>query len=227
MCPSHLLSATLLVTAGLTSVSAADLTTIDRTLKDEPKYATPAPKYCLVVFGPEAKTHVWLVHDGDVVHVLASPDGVAPKKWRHIKGNPNMFSLGDVWEDGGKTCYKNLHYYHLPRRDRLRLGLGRNAQIASEDRSGTLQFSANAKNAPVVHFNGPLTLDLFYDQEPLRSGQTVDFSVVVGTRGEGRGTFAHVVCGSYPKGAWPTAVIEFPARKGEKPIVSKIRLADD
>jgi hypothetical protein len=42
---------------------AADLSKIDRTIKKEPKYKGK-PKYCLLVFGPEAKTRIWLVLDG-------------------------------------------------------------------------------------------------------------------------------------------------------------------
>jgi len=39
--------------------SGADLTKIDRSIKKEPAYQGE-PKYCLLVFGPEAKTRIWL-----------------------------------------------------------------------------------------------------------------------------------------------------------------------
>src|SRR4051812_42896462 len=107
---SHLLPAMPLVVAGLTSASAADLSKIDRTLKDEPKYLARAPKYCLLAFGPEAGTTVWLVRDGDVMHVLASPDGKSPATWRQVKGHYGNFPLGDVFEEGGKVRHKNLRF---------------------------------------------------------------------------------------------------------------------
>jgi hypothetical protein len=44
--------------------SAADLTKIERSLRNEPAYQSKSPKYGLLVFGPEAKTRVWLVLDG-------------------------------------------------------------------------------------------------------------------------------------------------------------------
>src|SRR3954471_2091261 len=94
----QLLFAPLLLLAAVPA-NAADLSKIDRTLKDEPKYATKTPKYCLVAFGPEAATRVWLVRDGDVLHVLDSPDGKAAKRWRQVKGSYNSFSPGAVWED--------------------------------------------------------------------------------------------------------------------------------
>jgi hypothetical protein len=222
----RLLFAPLLLLAALPA-NAADLGKIDRTLKDEPKLATKTPAYCLIVFGPEAKTHVWLVRDGDVLHVLDSPDGKAAKRWRQVKGSYNSFSLGDVWEDGGKTQHKNLRYYFNTRFVRLSIGGGTRVQVAGRDYHGKLEFAASPKDAPVVHFNGPLTLDLFWDQEPWYGGQYASLDVVVGTRGVGKGTFAAIHCAAYPKGAWPSAVIEYPARDGGKPIVAKVRLAEE
>jgi hypothetical protein len=55
-----------LLAAGATS--AADLAKIDRTISKEPAYKNK-PKYCLLLFGPEAKTRVWLVQDGEVLYV--------------------------------------------------------------------------------------------------------------------------------------------------------------
>ncbi len=224
---SHLLAAALLVAAGLTSASAADLGTIDRVLKDEPKYTTRTPKYCLLVFGPEARTQVWLVHEGDIMHVHSSPDGKAAKTWRQVKGSPTSFSLGDVWEEGGKTCHKNLYSAPKGYSRKMSIRVDGKTQIAGWDRHGKLEFAASAKDAPVVHFNGPRTLDLFREQEPLRSGHQVDLSVVVGTQGVGPGTFVPILCNAYPKNAWPTAVIEYPTKDGGKPIVVKVRLAEE
>src|SRR5437867_4405005 len=54
---------------------AADLASIDRIIKKEPAYRTGKPKYCLLVFGPEAKTRVWLVQDGDTLYVDRNGNG--------------------------------------------------------------------------------------------------------------------------------------------------------
>src|SRR5262249_16433726 len=43
--------------------TATDLEKIDRSIGKEPAYESK-PKYCLVIFGPEAKSRVWLVVDG-------------------------------------------------------------------------------------------------------------------------------------------------------------------
>ena len=64
--------------AGLLASAAAagpDLAKIDRTIRKEPAYQTKSPRYCLLVFGPEAKTRVWLVLDGDLLYVDRDGDG--------------------------------------------------------------------------------------------------------------------------------------------------------
>src|SRR5712692_3344625 len=53
---------------------AADLTKIDRKIAKEPAYQSQ-PKYCLLVFGPEAKTRVWIVLDGDTLYVDRNGNG--------------------------------------------------------------------------------------------------------------------------------------------------------
>jgi len=68
-------------TAGIVGLVAAtatagpDLAGIDRAIKKEPAYRTKSPRYCLLAFGPEAKTRVWLVLDGDHLYVDRDGDG--------------------------------------------------------------------------------------------------------------------------------------------------------
>ncbi|MGL4555144.1 MAG: hypothetical protein ACRC33_28595 [Gemmataceae bacterium] len=87
---------------------AADLSRIDRTLKKEPKYAGK-PGYCLLAFGPDARHRVWLVLDGDSLHVDRDGDGdltapgekvAATKEDGGDKGH--SFEVGDL-RVGGKT----------------------------------------------------------------------------------------------------------------------------
>jgi hypothetical protein len=65
--------AALLLATG--AASAADLKKIDRTIAKEPAYASKQPRYCLLVFGPEATTRVWLVVDGDFLYVDRNGNG--------------------------------------------------------------------------------------------------------------------------------------------------------
>jgi hypothetical protein len=65
-----------LLAAGLfaTPAAAADLATLDRTIQKEPTYAGK-PRYCLLMFGPDARDRVWLVHDGDTLYVDRNGNG--------------------------------------------------------------------------------------------------------------------------------------------------------
>jgi hypothetical protein len=58
--------AALLLWAG--AAGAGGLDKVDRTIKKEPAYRAK-PKYCLLVFGREARHRVWLVLDGDLLYV--------------------------------------------------------------------------------------------------------------------------------------------------------------
>jgi hypothetical protein len=54
---------------------AGDLKKVDRTIGKEPAYVTEQPRYCLLVFGPEATTRVWLVADGDFLYIDRNGNG--------------------------------------------------------------------------------------------------------------------------------------------------------
>jgi hypothetical protein len=91
------------------SAAAADLKAVDRTVRNEPTYAGQ-PRYCLLVFGPEAKDRVWLVHDGDTLYVDRNGDGdlTEPGKAVPAKRDPgrdpdefgNLFEVGDLHVGG-------------------------------------------------------------------------------------------------------------------------------
>ncbi|HLJ93928.1 MAG TPA: sigma-70 family RNA polymerase sigma factor [Gemmataceae bacterium] len=76
---------------------------IDRKIAKEPDYKSK-PKYCLLVFGPEAKTRVWLVQDGDTLYVDRNGNGdltEAGEKVTAEKGDGTdegeyVFLLGDI-----------------------------------------------------------------------------------------------------------------------------------
>jgi hypothetical protein len=56
------------------AAAAGDLTKIERKVDKEPSYRS-RPKYCLLVFGPEAKSRVWLVQDGNTLYVDRNGNG--------------------------------------------------------------------------------------------------------------------------------------------------------
>ncbi len=95
---------------------AADLTKIERSIRKEPAYQTKTPKYCLLVFGAEAKTRVWLVLDGKTLYVDRNGNGdlndngekVAGKNGQPFYGEDGeiIFDIGDIRE--GPRTHKKL-----------------------------------------------------------------------------------------------------------------------
>jgi hypothetical protein len=89
-------------------VSAADLSDIPRKIGKEPKYQSQ-PKYCLLVFGPEAKTRVWLVQDGPVLYVDRNGNGdltdegerVVAAKSEYAEEGEYTFKAGEI-HDGDR-----------------------------------------------------------------------------------------------------------------------------
>jgi hypothetical protein len=86
-------------------VQAADLVKIERKIAKEPAYQTKTPKYCLLVFGLEAKTRVWLVQDGDTLYVDRSGNGDLTEDGKRIKVKQSndsyrSFEVGDLTLDG-------------------------------------------------------------------------------------------------------------------------------
>jgi hypothetical protein len=84
---------------------ATDLTKIDRKITREPTYQTKNPKYCLLVFGLEAKSRVWMVQDGDTLYVDRNGNGDLTETGKAIKlkqdnENVRSFEVGDMTIDG-------------------------------------------------------------------------------------------------------------------------------
>ena len=75
-------AAALLLSTG--AAGAADLSRVDRSIKKEPVYHSK-PKYCVLVFGPEAKQRVWLVLDGDMLYVDKNGNGDLTEKGERIQ----------------------------------------------------------------------------------------------------------------------------------------------
>jgi hypothetical protein len=130
--PKFLAAVTLLGLLAGETMNAADLTKILRTITKEPAYKTK-PKYCLVVFGAEAKTRLWLVLDGDVLYVDKNGNGDLTEKGESLPGTKKkldqvsdpayplqdyrLFSVGEV-AVGGQT-YTRVEIGHTILKDKF------------------------------------------------------------------------------------------------------------
>jgi len=85
--------ATLILSA--TFAWANDTAKIDRSIAKEPVYQSKAPKYCLLTFGREGKTRVWLVFDSVPNPLVPGKD----KDYLYVDRNGN----GDLTESGERV----------------------------------------------------------------------------------------------------------------------------
>ena len=97
------LAAAVLLLAPL--AQAADLAKIERKIAREPAYQSKAPKYCLLVFGLDAKTRVWLVQDGDTLYVDRNGNGDLTEGGKRVQikqqnDSYRSFEVGDLTLDG-------------------------------------------------------------------------------------------------------------------------------
>src|SRR5262249_36563246 len=155
-------------------------------------YQTKTPRYCMLVFGPEARTRVWLVVDGDVLYVDRNGNGDLTEPADRIaarrKGG-KFFELEEIVEADGKTRHTGLTVNQGEFSTFVSVMVeGKRRQVASYDSGGNLDFGLRAQDAPVIHFNGPLTLGRHDSKVLTRGDNPSDLVLVVGTPGLGKGT---------------------------------------
>jgi hypothetical protein len=206
-----------------------------------------------VVFGADARTKVWLVLDGDVLYVDRNGNGdltAADKKVRRERAHgqvPGTFRCGAIVAADGKARYRRLTVSGSPQEGAMAVTInvgGRHVQSAGVDADGILLFADSPGQAPVVHFDGPLTVGQVPATEVVRTAtfgrkgnrtevirettvgvllprferraKNVDLRVAVGTVGQGQGTFAAIHRKGLATGVQPVAELEFPNREPAK-----------
>ncbi len=216
------LSALLLAVGAAGTAWATDLTKIDRTIAKEPAYQGK-PKYCLLVFGPEAKFRVWLVHDDDVLYLDRNGNGDPTEKNESHAGiklpdGSIKWDIGDIVETDGRTRHTDLRVWfrrggaftlHLrPTADGLLQEVG--------NEMGALRFADKAQGAPIVHLAGPLTF-LLRSPPELVPGKEAHFIALIGTAGLGEGAAAYSHIEDFGK-LNIMVEVEFPKRASDVPV---------
>lgn len=233
---SCLITVVLLLTPCVLAAQGVDLTKIERTIAKEPPYKGQ-PTYCLLVFGPEARFRVWLVLDDEALYVDRNGTGDLTDKAKRLpfawKSDPKVrrLQIGDVATPDWKIEYTRLFLARSGAAANPMWAItakGKHLQSTMRNAESTLEFGQRAEQAPVVHFDGPLTLELAIPcgdrtSELVRDGKPHELVASLGTLGLGKGSFAFITSGSVPG---PLAEIEFPHRTaGQKPILLKAPLA--
>jgi hypothetical protein len=129
----RLLSALALIALLPPGAHGADLRKIERKIAKEPTYRGQ-PKYCLLVFGPEAKTRVWLVQDAGTLYVDRNGNGdlteegkkVVGEKWEGAEAGEYSFHAGDIRD--GSLLHKALEVSVVKLGDRVVADVDENAK---------------------------------------------------------------------------------------------------
>lgn len=213
------------------------LTKIDRKIAKLPKFTSEKPGYCLLAFGEKAEFKVWVVLDGDNLHIDRNGNGGltddAPVKANAALSNPPRSYVFPATEIGAEKEQKwavNL--------STLSVGATQPAAILVATREGStpqkvgptdFRFADTPDTARVVHFGSKVLAVRPSLTMPsvLEEGQKVEFRVQVGTPGVGAGSFASVTNDGLNKKANPVAEFTFqPAKPGDKPVVVKAELKE-
>ncbi len=213
---------------------SADLTKVDRAIRKEPAYQA-SPKYCLLVLGLEAKTRVWLVQDGNVLYADRNGDGDLTDKGEAIKGREEregsvrriVFEIGELTELDGKA--RHTHVRLSMQQDKADYLSARiNGKVVQYVQ--LFQLADRPQDAPILHFNGPLTMDLYGTGALIGGKKDMEVYARVGTAGVGKALLGRVFTSTdwaaVPEGLHPVAEIEFPNKQpGGEPIRAKVTLS--
>jgi hypothetical protein len=211
------------------TVVAADSTKIDRRIAKEPVYQSKAPKYCLLVFGPEAKTRVWLVLDADKLYLDRNANGDLTEANERVKRAGKELEAGDVTDSDGKAKYARLRLkqFDPPENPLWVVSLDVRAKYRQ---FGCVRFAGRPQDAPVLWFDGPLTMGFSEpEKQALERGEKgSQINAWIGTLSPANQRLETVYLEhsqGVPADIHPTAFVEFPNRdpKG-KPITITVTL---
>jgi len=233
---------------------AVDLTKIERSIAKEPAYDSKSPRYCLMVFGPDAGVKKWLVFDGATLYYDRNGNGDLTEQDERIAsvhtvenvediGTLFVFPLEPISAEQFKAALANEEEeYALMETRPWAVWFVRNAAAAESAKKGRLisdedtdraritmpsgdrgsQFAqprvaAEARSAPIVHFEGPLTLHVpSLDKAVLHPGEETELNVELVATGLGEGTEIEILYDKVPEDAHPVVELEFAVAGGER-----------
>jgi hypothetical protein len=219
---------------------AVDLAKIDRSLRKEPTYQSKQPQYCLMVFGPDARTRVWVVLDGDVLYLDRNGNGDLTDPGARIAGEeivrnhperPDVevmrrFELTRLKAGGGPllTCRPEVEWFQVvqlvPRADWHDQAWVKLQQEQPEDfvvntkpgrsQRAKFRFATSPQEAPILLFNGPRRFTLSGQFDQLRFRPGESCELAVELHTRGWNATVRTELQGVPEDAHPVAEIEFP-----------------
>ena len=211
-----------------------DLSKIDRTIRKEPVYTAKQPLYGLLVFGPKADKHVWIVLDKskpglgyyDVLYLDRNADGdLTGSDERLVATSPEghpVFDLAEFKDPATGAIHTAFHVrvagdkpevmVSLKWRGKRSMGGGYPA-----DPDEYMRLSPKPQTAPVVWFqgDGPFRFQRWYGGR-LSIGGADDFKVFLGQVGSGANTFCAFREHVLPDGEAVQATLIYTDQKGKE-----------
>ncbi len=203
---------------------AVDLTKIERSVAKEPEYSK-SPRYCLLIFGEKAESRVWLAMDGKTLYVDRNGNGDLTEADEAIKDSGNStysydFPVGTISSRTGIT-YRNLRVSKTSSNYSVWVEVpGKGTQRVGVSQIGQLSFASNAKDAPIVHFDGPLHIKQYSDKRVISrnakpgNDRAQSLRIMIGTPGLGEGTFAANICKICDSHGYLNAKFEYQSNSG-------------
>jgi hypothetical protein len=222
---------------GSTPATLPDLSEVDRTIAREPTYRT-SPRYCLLVFGPEADTRVWMVRDGDRLHVDRNSNGDLAEPGESLEPTTRREFM--TFEDGRSVPYRQITYSvgdlsPSARRERhtglelsqYQIGDKSAEVVISLLVNGTTKqyagwaplFAESRELAPIIHFGGPMVAQPLRGGAVSLSGGKPELHLRFATPGLGSQSFASLGYEAVPGDVHPRAEIEWPRARSDSPPV--------
>jgi hypothetical protein len=205
---------------GSAALCAADPPKVDRTITREPAYQSKSPQYALVVFGSKASSRVWIVKDGDQFYI--DPTGTGD-----LTGDGKRLTIGQrvvVTAKDGVAKGTALEVRLVGPAKRRSLMIHCTAEGLPEQVS-MLPLGPSPKAAPLIPFQGSLSLFLNQMETLERGDKVTDLYVYLGTPCVGDDGAVRMLHERIPEGVHPVADIEFPpARVGGEPIRRRVVL---
>ena len=193
------------------------------TIAKEPAYKSK-PKYCLLVFGPEAKTRIWLVLDGKTLYVDKNGNGDLTEAGKALvsKDSSLSFDIDAIIDRRPSIKHTSLYIAVTPEHWFVQINVeDRYQQYAYVEKLGR-----TPQDAPVVHLGRPLKMYLWPKARTLvRGDKPSELEVAVVTDYPGV-VWAAVRDGKgVPKDIHPIAEVVFAAKgSSEKKITVKVPL---
>jgi hypothetical protein len=213
-----------LICSASCSAEEFDLSSIERTVRREPKFVS-TPRYCLLVFGPAARDRVWLIEDREMIYVDRNGNGDLTEINEAFLPTDN--EEFNTIEEGEPAKYVRWKYVigELQLRSsthsefsitRVRIGSKPAIHILSLQVDGKQpqyahpMFAASAAESSILHFGAPVIPQRLRYKTVSLSAENPELHLRLGTPGQGDGSFVSILDEALPKDVHPVVEITWP-----------------